>query len=74
MRIKLSDKYQTEREIICNRIITILALDDKNTFLLYELDNDIVKQQQILEMKDEIQKYFAFIKYLDYKNMTSLYG
>ena len=59
MRIKLSDKFQTEREIICNRIITILALDDKNTFLLYDLDNDIVKQQQILEMKEEIQKYFA---------------
>ena len=26
MRIKLSDKYQNEREEICNKIITILEL------------------------------------------------
>ena len=35
MRIKLSDKYQNEREEICNKIITIL------------------------DLKEEIQKYFA---------------
>ena len=59
MRIKLSDKYQTERENICNRIINILCLKDDKTFLLYDLDNDIEKQNKIIEMKEEIQQYFA---------------
>jgi hypothetical protein len=59
MRIKLSDKYQTEREHICNRIIDILGLKDDKTFLLYDLDNDIEKQNKIIEMKEEIQQYFA---------------
>lgn len=59
MRIKLSDKYQNEREEICNKIITILELKEDNTFLLYELDDNIEKQNKILELKEEIQKYFA---------------
>lgn len=59
MRIKLSDKYQNEREEICNKIITILNLKEDNTFLLCELDEDIEKQNKILEMKEDIQKYFA---------------
>ena len=31
MRIKLSEKYQNEREDICNKIITILELTEDNT-------------------------------------------
>jgi len=59
MRIKLSEKYQTERENICNKLINILQLGEDNTFLLCDLDNDIEKQNQILDMKEEIQKCFA---------------
>jgi len=59
MRIKLSEKYQTEREDICARLISILQLDNNNSFLLCDLDDNIEKQEQILEMKEEIQKYFA---------------
>uniref|UniRef100_A0A6C0HBS9 Uncharacterized protein n=1 Tax=viral metagenome TaxID=1070528 RepID=A0A6C0HBS9_9ZZZZ len=59
MRIKLSEKYQTEREDICNKLINILQLGEDNTFLLCDLDNDIEKQNQILGMKEEIQKCFA---------------
>ena len=59
MRIKLSEKYQTERENICNRIIEILCLKDDKTFLLYDLDNDIEKQSKIIVLKEEIQQYFA---------------
>ena len=59
MRIKLSEKYQNEREGICNKIITILELTEDNTFLLCELDDNIEKQNKILELKEEIQKYFA---------------
>jgi hypothetical protein len=59
MRIKLSEKYQNEREDICKRLISILKLDDTNSFLLCYLDEDTDKQNQITEMKEEIQKYFA---------------
>ena len=59
MRIKLSEKFQNEREDICNKIITILELKEDNTFLLCDLDIDIEKQNKILEMKEAIQKYFA---------------
>ena len=59
MRIKLSEKCQKEREEIYNKIITILELKEDNTFLLYELDDNIEKQNKILELKEEIQKYFA---------------
>jgi hypothetical protein len=59
MRIKLSEKYQKEREDICNKIITILELKEDNTFLLYDLDEDIEKQNKIMKLKDDIQKYFA---------------
>jgi hypothetical protein len=58
MRIKLSEKYQTEREDICNKILNILELNN-GTFLLHDLDNDIEKQNKLLDMKEEIQKYFA---------------
>lgn len=57
--MKLSDKYHNERELICNEILTILELSDDNTFLLYELDKDIEKQNKILDLKEEIQTYFA---------------
>ena len=59
MRIKLSEKYQKEREDVCNKIINILNLTEDNTFLLCDLDNDIEKQNRILELKEEIKKYFA---------------
>jgi hypothetical protein len=59
MRIKLSKKYQTEREDICKRLISILKLDDNNSFLLCDLDEDTEKQNKIMDMKEEIHKYFA---------------
>lgn len=59
MRIKLSEQYVNEREEICNKIINILKLDEENSFLLCDLDNDVEKQQAIIALKDEIQKYFA---------------
>ena len=59
MRVKLSEKYNKEREELCIKLIEILDLGDDNSFLLYDLDNDIEKQNKIIELKDEIQKYFA---------------
>jgi hypothetical protein len=59
MRGKLSDKYPSEREVICKQIIDIIELNDENGFLLCELDADLEKQQKLLELREEIKKYFA---------------
>lgn len=59
MRVKLCEKYKTEREDICNRLIEIVDLDANHSFLLSDLDQDTDKQNAILTMKDEIKKYFA---------------
>jgi hypothetical protein len=62
MRVKLCEKYKEEREQVCKKLIDIVNLDDKNSFLLYDLENDVEKQNRILELKEEIQKYFACSK------------
>ena len=59
MRIKLSEQYVNEREEVCKKIINILQLSEDNSFLLSEFDADTEKQNAILNLKDEIQKYFA---------------
>ncbi len=59
MRIKLSEKFHEEREQICIELINFLELDDDNSFLLNELDDNIIKQNKILEMKEKIKKYFT---------------
>lgn len=59
MRIKLSEKYTTEREEICNELINIIELDDECCFLLSKLDIDIEKQNKILDKKEKIKEYFA---------------
>ena len=59
MREKLETKYHTEREDICDRLISILELDENHSILLNALENDTDKQTKILDMKNEIQKYFA---------------
>lgn len=59
MRVKLCNKYKVKREDICKKLIDILKLDANNSFILCELDADIEKQTSILNMKEEIQKYFA---------------
>ena len=43
MRTKLSDKFQNEREQICEKLISIIELDDNNSFLLSELDDNVEK-------------------------------
>jgi hypothetical protein len=59
MREKLCDKYKIEREEICKKLIDLLKLDDNQSFILCELDENLEKQTAILNMKDEIQKCFA---------------
>ncbi len=52
--------YQKEQSDIINKIITILELDNENSIILYHLDNDINKQNKILNLIPEIRKYFSF--------------
>jgi len=59
MRIKKAEKYKNECDEITNKIINILQLDDDNSFILYNFDRDIEKQEQIKELATDIKKYFA---------------
>jgi hypothetical protein len=60
----LDEWFQTEEDFIrndkINKIIDILVLDDNNSIILYELDNDKIKQDKILELIPDIRKYFSF--------------
>ena len=60
MRIKLSEKFQNEREDICNKIITILKLKEDNTFLLCDFfDFNLFIYIWYVHF-EEIMKYFLF--------------
>ena len=59
MRLK-SELYKKEQDEIVEKIITILDLENKNTYTLYELDNNEEIQKQIMELIPEIRKWFSF--------------
>lgn len=59
MRLK-SQLYEKEQNEICDKIIEILQLDDYNSITLYELDNDKVLQNNIMELLPIIRKYFTY--------------
>ena len=59
MKLK-SILYKKEQDEIINKIIDILVLDNNNSIILYELDNDKIKQDKILELIPDIRKYFSF--------------
>ena len=59
MRLK-SELYKKEQDDIINKIITILDLENKNAYTLYELDNNKEIQNQIMELIPEIRKWFSF--------------
>ena len=59
MRLK-SELYKTEQNEIVDKIITILDLGNKNTYTLYELDNNLEIQTKIMDLIPEIRKWFSF--------------
>jgi hypothetical protein len=59
MRLK-SELYKKEQEEIIDKIITILDLEHKNTYTLYELDKNEEIQEKIMELIPEIRKWFSF--------------
>ena len=59
MRLK-SELYKKEQDEIIDKIITILDLENKITYTLYELDKNEEIQKQIMELIPEIRKWFSF--------------
>ena len=59
MRLK-SELYKKEQDDIIDKIISILDLENKTTYTLYELDKNEEIQKQIMELIPEIRKWFAF--------------
>jgi hypothetical protein len=59
MRLK-SELYKKEQEEIIDKIIKILDLENKKTYTIYELDNNLEIQKQIVELIPEIRKWFSF--------------
>lgn len=52
------DLYKNEQTEIIDKIINIIKLDNNNSFILYEFDNDMEKQEKIYELTAEIKLYF----------------
>ena len=63
MRLK-EELYKKEQDEILQKIINIINLDKENSITLYELDNDIKKQNKIMDLIPDIRKYFSlsFVK------------
>ena len=59
MRLK-SELYKKEQEEIVDKIITILDLENKTEYTLYELDKNEEIQKKIMELIPEIRKYYSF--------------
>jgi len=59
MRLK-SELYKKEQDEIIEKIITILDLENKNTYTLYELDKNEEIQNKIMDLIPEIRKWFSF--------------
>ena len=59
MKLK-SILYKKEQDEIVDKIINILELDNENSIILYNFDNDKTKQDKILELIPEIRKYYSF--------------
>ena len=59
MRTK-KEVYKKEQDEIIHKIISIIGIEDNTQITLYELDNDIKKQKEIMDLIPEIRKYFSF--------------
>ena len=58
-RKKKTEKYNTERLEILNKIRDILGVTpENNIFYLYDIDINKDKQQQINDLKSQIETYF----------------
>ena len=59
MKLK-SELYKKEQKEILDKIIDILDLDKENSITLWHLDNDLKKQEKIMNLIPNTRKYFTF--------------
>jgi len=60
MKLKSILYKKKEQDELVDKIINILELDNENSIILYNLDNDKIKQNKILKLIPEIRKYYSF--------------
>ncbi len=57
---KSIDQYSNERKDILQKMLVILDLSENNKMIsLQTLDNDLEKQQKIMDLIPDIKKYFV---------------
>lgn len=59
MRLK-SELYKIQQTDIRKKLISILDLENNNSIVLYDIDNNIELQHQIMGLIPEIRKFFSF--------------
>jgi hypothetical protein len=63
------EKFAAERKIILDKLLTILGINKENPIFYFE-DLDETKQLEIMNLKDDVKKYFksgawsVFTKYI----------
>jgi hypothetical protein len=63
------DIYTEERQIVLNKLFDILEVNEKNKKIsLTELDNNEKKQNDIMNLIDDIKKYFFCSKWTYFKH------
>jgi hypothetical protein len=66
-----NEKYQNERKLLLDKLNSILGFNEtNNSFILYDLNNNIDKQNMILDLVRDIKEYFPCSKW-SYFNSTS---
>jgi len=69
-RIKNEIKYKKEQDIIMNKIIEIIELDN-NIFYLYDIENNENKIKELLNLIEDIKKYFSLNNMKSIKNISN---
>lgn len=59
-RPKKAEKYKKEREEILNKLNDILGITSENKkFFMWDVDNNKEIQKKIMDLKDDVSKYFC---------------
>jgi hypothetical protein len=65
------EKYDQERRCILQKLYDILEVTETNNkFSLKDLDNNIEKQNAIIEMESDVKKYFLCSRWSYFNNKT----
>jgi len=54
--IKKNIKYNKEQELVLSKLLEIIDIE---TLILYNLDNDIDLQNKVLELENDVKKYYS---------------